>query len=272
MIRSEADTLRAVLVCPPGPAYSGTRDLEAQNITEAPDPEVASRQHSALVARLRTFGARVVELAEPPAWPNATFTRDPALITPAGYVILRMGLEARRDEPGWIASALEREGVPRLGVIEPPGTVEGGDVFLAGDVALVTRSGRTNDEGARQLSGLLAELGYDVRVTELPEPYLHLGSVLSVIAPGRVLALAGAFPPGFLDGFDVVEIPRRTGRATAANVLCLGPNEVVANEGDGQGPIAILEAGGVHVHRLDLSEFRKGNGGPTCLALPLERG
>lgn len=272
MIRSEADTLGAVLVCPPGPAYSGVADLDAQNIAGAPDPDLAHAQHAELVARLLAFGARVVKVAEPPDQPNATFTRDPALITPEGFVVLRMGLEARRDEPRWMAGELDAEGLPCAGVIRPPGTVEGGDVYLAGDVALVTLSGRTNEEGVRQLSGLLDDVGYEVRVTGLPQPYLHLGSVLSIVAPGRVVALEGAFDREFLSGLEVIEIPRGPGGATGANVLCLGPNEVLANEGDGQGPIEILEGSGVRVHRLDLTEFRKGNGGPTCLALPLERG
>ena len=272
MIRDEGDVLDAVLVCPPGPAYFGTVDLDAQNITAPPDPDPARLQHAALVARMRDFGARVVESAEPEGQANATFTRDPALVTPEGYVALRMGLAARTDEPRWMAALLEAEGLPRFGAIHAPGTVEGGDVFLAGRVALVTRSARTNPEGARQLSALLEDQGYEVRVTDLPEPYLHLGSVLSVIAPGRVLVLSGALTPRFLDGFDVLEIPRPRTRATGANLLCLGPNEVVANEGDGDTPIRILEENGVRVHRLDLSEFRKGNGGPTCLALPLKRG
>lgn len=272
MTRDEGDPLRAVLVCPPGPAYFRAMDLEAQNIAERPDPERAHGQHAALVARLVAFGARVVELAEPEGQPNATFTRDPALVTPVGYVSLRMGLEARRDEPDWMAAALESEGLPRFGAIQPPGTVEGGDVFLAGDVTLVTRSDRTNPDGVRQLSALLETLGYEVRVTDLPEPYLHLGSVLSIIAPGRVLALEDALDPAFLRGFDVLEIPRSDTGATGANVLCLGPNEVVVNEGDGNVPIEVLEQNGVRVHRMDLSEFRKGNGGPTCLALPLVRG
>jgi dimethylargininase len=271
MNRSEGEPLRAVLVCPPGPAYSGVSDLASQNIAEVPDPVRAREQHAALVALLASAGARVVEIDELAGHPNATFTRDPALMTPAGYIELRMGLESRRKEPRWIAEALEGEGVPRLGVIEPPGTVEGGDVFLEGDVALLARSDRTNDDGIRQLSALLQPLGYEVRVADLSWPYLHLGTVLSVLAPRRVVAVKGVFGAAFLDGFDVVELSTPEHDMTGANVFCLNPNEVIANRSDGLGPVRVLEAHGVRVHRLDLSEFRKGNGGPTCLTLPLER-
>jgi len=272
MIRSEADPLRTVLVCPPGPAYAGVSDLAAQNIAEVPDLVLAGEQHARLVALLAASGARVVEVRELPGHPNATFTRDPVLVTPAGYVELRMGLESRRSEPRWMAAVVEGEHLRRAGAIEPPGTVEGGDVFLVGDVALLGRSDRTNEEGARQLTTLLKTLGYEVRVTDVRAPYLHLGTVLSVLAPGRVVAVAGVFEAAFLDGFDVVELSPAKDEVTGANVFCINPNEVIANIADGFAPIRILEAHGVRVHRLDLTEFRKGNGGPTCLTLPLQRG
>lgn len=272
MIRSEGDRLRAALVCPPGPAYAGVRDLAGQNIAEVPDGDLAQRQHGRLAYLLSDQRIQVVPLTEPPEFPNATFTRDPALVTPEGYVQLRMGLPARGPEPAWIAAKLDRLEMPRLGAIEPPGSVEGGDVVLDGSLAFAGLSSRTNREGLDQLAALLRPLGYELRVAAVPGTHLHLGSVMSIVAPGRAVAVSGIFDRDFLAGLDVIDIPPTGGEASGANVLCLGPDRVVANEGDGPLAIELLERRGVRVDRLDLSEFRKGNGGPTCLVLPLERG
>jgi dimethylargininase len=272
MLRNEGDPLNTVVTCTPGPAYFGVADLEAQNMNEVPDPGATRRQHGALVRTMEEAGARVVNVAELADHPNSTFTRDAALCTPAGYVQLRMGLPARRGEPAWMAEALEGLGEASLGAIGAPGTVEGGDVALAGDVAFVGLSSRTNEEGIAQLSALLEPVGYDVRVCDVRRRYLHSGGAMSIIGPGTVLACAGVFPEGYFDGFDVIEVPNRDLAPSVANVICLGPEEVIANAAENLPTIQILEAEGIRVHRLDLSEFRKGAGGPTCLILPVERG
>jgi arginine deiminase len=76
-------------------------------------------------------------------------------------------------------------------------------------------------------------------------------------------------PAAFLEDFDVIDVPFR-GPSTG-NVICLAPDEVVANVAENADTIARLEKEGVKVHAVDLSEFRKGAGGPTCLILPIER-
>ena len=54
-------------------------------------------------------------------------------------------------------------------------------------------------------------------------------------------------------------------------MICLKGNEVIANSAENMDTIKILEKSGVCVHTINLSEFRKGAGGPTCLILPVER-
>ena len=77
-------------------------------------------------------------------------------------------------------------------------------------------------------------------------------------------------PKEKLTGFDVIEVPLH-GPSTG-NVICLGENEVIANVAENAHAIGILESESVVVHAIDLSEFRKGAGGPTCMVLPVERG
>src|SRR5690606_33442839 len=123
---------------------------------------------------------------------------------------------------------LDRLHVPRLGAIEPPGRVEGGDVFLLGRTALIGVSARTNDHGRRQLARILTAAGYHVRSERVPAHHLHLGSVLSPVAPDRVVSVRGVFSAAFLRGLDVIEAPPGPDGGATANVLCLAPDRVLA--------------------------------------------
>lgn len=270
MLRNEADRLKRVVVCTPQVEYFNVNDLKAQNMNEIADRDNTINQHSILKSTMEDFGSEVIDIPELPGHPNSVFTRDVSLSTPQGYIKLRMGLEARRGEEEWMAKFLESQGVPRAGEIKPPGTVEGGDIILAGSVAFVGRSSRTNDEGIRQLSELLQDMDYQVRTAPVVSSSLHIGGVMSAIGPRRILCCRDAFPDNFFRGFDTIDISWHG--ASSANVICMAENEIIANSAENIETIKILESRGVKVHPIDLSEFRKGAGGPTCLILPLERG
>ncbi len=269
MMRNEGETLRRVVVCPPGREYVTYDDPRVHNIAEPADLSRAQEQHHRLRETLRLYGADVITVPELPGHPNSVFTRDPLVMTPEGFVKLRMGLPTRRGEETWLAEHLASLGVPEVGRIEPPGTLEGGDVILAGRVAFIGHSSRSNAEGVKQMAEILQRMGYETRIAAVAPRYLHIGGAMSMIAPERVLACSGTFPGDFFKGFDVVEV--NSGDFVSGNVICLRPNEVIA-EAAQQMVIDRLQAAKVVVHVLDLSEFVKGSGGPTCLILPIERG
>ncbi|MGD2216776.1 MAG: arginine deiminase family protein [Gemmatimonadales bacterium] len=269
MLTNEGDSLTRVVVSTPRDAYFDVSTHAGANIPELADCQRTIEQHDALKATMREFGCEVIDLPELAGDPNSVFTRDIALVSPRGHVKLRMGLEARRGEEAWMSEALETLGEPCIGEIKAPGTVEGGDVMLMGSVAFVGLTGRTNEEGVRQLGALLSDMGYEMRVARLGSEWMHIGGPLSAIGPDRVLCCRDVFPDDFLSGFDTVEVEPR-GPSTG-NVICLAEDEVIANAAENAPVIAQLEREGVKVHALDLSEFRKGAGGPSCLILPLER-
>jgi dimethylargininase len=269
MLKNEGDKLTKVAVCTPGREYFDITDLKSHNITEIPNPGRTKEQFTVLKSIIGKGECEVMDVPELPGHPNSVFTRDVSLITPKGYIKLRMGLASRRGEEEWMAGFLESIGEPCAGEIRAPGTVEGGDIILAGNVAFVGESQRTNNEGVGQIAEILKKLDYDVRIHRMEDRYLHLGGAMSVIGSRKVLCCAGVFPDVFFEGFDTVEIPHR-GPSTG-NVICLGENEVIANIAENAEAIRVLEKKGVTVHAIDLSEFRKGTGGPTCLILPIER-
>jgi len=270
MVRDEGDRLRQVVVCVPKKEYArGGCDLEKHNIGELSNPEIALRQHDILRATLREFGAEVLDVPELEDHPNSVFTRDTALCAPQGYIKLRLGLKTRQGEGEWMAEALEAIDVPCVGEITAPGTVEGGDVVLAGEVAFIGRSNRTNEDGINQLSGALEMMGYAIRVIALPDTILHLDKALMVLGPRHVLYCKGLVTETDIGGFEGIGIP--CGGDTAANIICLGDKELIVNRSNTL-VIARLEAEGYKVHNLDLGEFAKGMGGPNCLIMPVKRG
>lgn len=206
---------------------------------------------------------RIPELA---CHPNSVFTRDTSLVTPKGYVRLRMGLESRRGEEDWMANHLESLGIKKAGNIIGNGTVEGGDVILTGFIAFVGLSKRTNEEGVNLLSAILNAMNFEVRSIEVPQPFLHLGGAMSILSSNDVLCCQGIFSIDFFNGFSRIEVPRDS--FVFGNVISLGNHEVIA-ENTNTFAIDILKQNGYHIHSIDFSEFIKGTGGLSCLILPV---
>ena len=269
MLRNEGEALKRVVVSTPKYEYARANDLEKHNIGDLGNPELAVQQHDILKATLKDFGAEVLDLTELADHPNSVFTRDTALSTPKGYIKLRLGLDSRQGEDAWMAKALDTAGEICVGEIKAPGTVEGGDVVLAGDVAFIGQSLRTNTEGVEQLSALLMTMGYEVRVIELPERILHLDKILITIGPRKLLYCDDLISVQDIDGFEGIAIS--CGGDTTANIICLGNNELIINRSNSV-VIKRLEEEKFVVHNLDLGEFAKGMGGPNCLIMPIERG
>jgi dimethylargininase len=269
MVKSEGNPLKRVVVCTPKEEYARAGNRKEHNIGDLGDPALAIQQHDRLKETLRAFGAEVLDVPELAGHPNSVFTRDTAICTPQGYINPNLGLETRRSEGAWMAQILDAHGEPCIGEIKPPGTIEGGDVVLAGEVAFVGRSVRTNEEGIRQFSQIMTPMGYEVRVINLPDTILHLDKALMVLGAKEVLYCTGLISQEDIRGFDGVEIVCRGN--TTANIIGLGNKQVIVNRSNAL-VITLLRDKGYIVHDLDLTEFAKGMGGPNCLIMPIERG
>jgi N-dimethylarginine dimethylaminohydrolase len=80
-----------LIVCTPRLEYFRVSELSKHNITRVPDPEKSVLQHLAISTALIVAGFEVYEMPELKVHPNSVFTRDVSLVTPAGYIKLRMG-------------------------------------------------------------------------------------------------------------------------------------------------------------------------------------
>ena len=261
--------LKKVIVCPPEREYFNVENLREHNFKEIPDRERAINQHAELRKRLKKCGVEVIEVKELSGHPNSVFTMDTAVSLNDGYIKLRMGLASRRGEDEWMAGILENLGLEKLGEIKAPGTAEGGDITVAYPYAFIGYSERTNKEGIIQLEKIFKDLGYESRIMRIPSQYLHLGGIMTFIGEDRVLACEnGILEKEKLKGLEVFWI--RCGGVVTANVIYTGGEKIICRMRNYEAQKLLIKEG-YKVYPLDLSEFTKGSGGPTCLILPLER-
>lgn len=235
--------------------------IEACELThlarEPIDVERAAAQHAAYEEALRRLGCRVQRLAPAPDMPDSVFVEDMAVVTDECAVITRPGARSRRGETSSVAEALA---VYRpLCTIEPPGTLDGGDVLRLGRRLLVGMGSRSNEEGARQLEAALAPFGYSVaRVTT--RGCLHLKTAATSLGDGVVLVNPEWVDAAALGSEEAVEID--PGEPFAANVLRIGGTVLAA--ASAPRTRARLAQRGLRVQAIDASELAKAEGGLTC--------
>jgi len=220
----------------------------------------AREQHRAYEAALVSLGAAIERLPPLPAAPDGVFVEDAAVVLEEVAVVTRPGAGSRRPEVDSIAAALAAH--RRVLRIEPPGTLDGGDVLLAGRTLFVGRSRRTNEAGMEQLRALTASLGY--RVEPVPvRGCLHLKSAAALIAPGTVLLNPAWIDSTPFQGMQLVEVD--AAEPHGANALLLG--ETVLYPSVYPLTRARLETLGIRVQTVDLSELAKAEGAVTCCSL-----
>ncbi len=264
---NEGWVLKKVVMCPPQKEYFNIDETEKHNIRQRSDPERAIEQHRRLRELLRNNGVEVIELPELEGHPNSIFTMDTSLSLGTSFIQLRMGLETRRGEEQWMANVLLYMNLEKIGEVKSPGTAEGGDLIPAYPYFFIGLSSRTNAEGARQIKRIVEKYGYEARMVPVPKKHLHLGGAMTIIEDNNVLACE-SIPEKYLAGFDVIRIKCES--FISGNVINLGSRRVIA-ESKNIETIEILRDYGFNVQTVDLSEFVKGSGGPSCLILPLRR-
>ncbi len=268
-----------VLVKRPGPAFGAAFDDPAHGFLHPVDLEAAQREHDAFATTLAGLGARVHALETELASPDLVYTFDPLLVTDRGAIPLRPGKPNRADEPAAIEAWTRAAGIPTIGRIEAPGTVEGGDtLWLRRDLFCIGRTLRTNDDGARQLAQLV---GGNVRIFDLPywrgpAELIHLMSVVSPVADDLAVVYLPLLPVGLWEllgtlGVRLVEVPDAEFTTLGCNVLAVRPRVVIVAEGNPRTKAALVAAG-CEVHTYPATEIGvNGSGGPTCMTRPILR-
>ena len=276
--------LRRVALCAPESAGwdQGGESWRELGYHHAPDSGCAQRQHAELRRELEAAGAEVIAVEGNGLSLDAVYVHDPSLVTDYGAICLNMGKAGRRDEPARHRDLYDGLGVPMLGEIHAPGTVEAGDVvWLDPRTALVGRGYRTNAAGIEQMRGLLETKGVEVIAAPLPHGggpgcCLHLMSLMSLLDERVALVDLSWLAVETVQllcerGFRFIEIEPEERETLACNVLALGEGRLLAfaeNERTNQR----LRETGFEVRTLAGSEIGiNGGGGPTCLTRPILR-
>jgi dimethylargininase len=224
------------------------------------DFAAATRQHRRYEECLAGLGCEVRRLPAAPDLPDAVFVEDTCVVLDELAVIARPGAESRRPETQAAADALAP--VRDLRFIQPPGTLDGGDVLLLGRRLFVGRTARTNTAGIDQFASLVAAHGYEVIAVPVSD-CLHLKSAVTAVAVDMILVNPAWVDPGLFGRPRVIEVDPAEPRA--ANALLVRGTVIF--------PAAFprtrdrLERHGIRVEAIDISELAKAEAGVTCCSV-----
>jgi len=226
-----------------------------------PDYYKALQQHKSYIQALQNCDLKVTILEPVEDFPDSTFVEDVALLTPNCAIITNPGAPSRKDETQNIIPVLNQfySSIER---IEDPGTVEAGDIMMVGNHYYIGISARTNQNGAEQVIKILNKYGMSGS-TVILQKVLHLKTGLAYLENNN-LVICGEFRfNSEFDTFNKIEIPES--ESYAAN--CIWVNNTVIIPAGFPMTRDLISTLGYKLIELDMSEFRKLDGGLSCLSL-----
>jgi len=242
------------------PAANFADGLTTADCRTPPSYALLLEQHRQYTDTLAALGVDVIELPQLDTFPDAYFVEDVAVVTAEFAAITNPGAPSRRGEADLIGPAVSR--FRRCRRIADPGSLDGGDVLQVGRHFFIGISERTNMVGAAQLGGWLQE--YDYTWTPIPVGAgLHLKSSVNYLGSQTLLLTEELAEMNLFSGYDRIPVPPE--EAYAANTLAVN-GHLLTPKGYPQ-TRQKLEALGVPVIELDVSEVAKMDGGLTCLSL-----
>jgi dimethylargininase len=225
------------------------------------DAELARVQWGGYVRAMEAAGWETTEVPGGEDFPDGVFIEDALVVYRDRAVITRPGAEARRPETVEAESVIETFGYA-ISHIEPPGTLDGGDVLKVDDTIYVTRGGRTNDEGVAQLRDAFGPAGATVVVVPVSN-VLHLKSAVTALPDATVIG----YPP-YVDDASMfprfLAVPEESG----SHVVLLGGDRLLM-AADCPESASLFAGMGYEPVTVDIGEFQKLEGCVTCLSVRL---
>ncbi len=226
-----------------------------------PDYDNAIRQHSEYIKALERCGLQVTVMPPAERYPDSVFVEDCAVLADNCAVIANTGVASRRGEETSVRDVL-KNAYKKIHEIHKPGMLEGGDVFRIHDKFFIGQTARTNKAGIEQLTAILQEFGYTVSVVTVNE-MLHLKTGVAYLGDDTVI-LSGELIdyPGFGPYRKIIVDQNE---AYAAN--CVRINEYVVVPAGYNKTRCAIQHYGYNILEVDVSEFKKLDGGISCLGL-----
>lgn len=242
------------------PCENMTEGLSSTDLGK-PEYSIALFQHQQYILALQSCGLAVSILPPDNNFPDSTFVEDAALLTPNVAIITNPGASSRKGEVQEMEKII-KDFYQDITHIRSPGTLEAGDVMMCGSHFYIGLSERTNQAGANQLISILQKNGMDGSVVEIAD-MLHLKSGVSYLENNTLLAVDAFQNHPAFTGFNI--IPVSENESYAANSLWI--NDTVLVPDGYPKTLHNIQKAGYKTIVLDVSEFRKLDGGLSCLSL-----
>jgi len=226
-----------------------------------PDYELACKQHEQYIEALKLCGLEVEILPANEDYPDSTFIEDVALLTPQCAIITIPGVPSRKGEVEGVIQTIKKH-YSKIEFIHEPGTIEPGDIMMVGNHYYIGLSARTNKEGAEQMIEILENYNLKGSLIELHK-VLHLKTGVSYLEHTNLVAAGEFVSAETFKQFNIIEIDEQ--ESYAANCIWVN-DKVIIPKGYPNSKYKI-EKSGYQTIEVDVSEFRKLDGGLSCLSL-----
>ena len=254
------ESTKYAIVRPPPNTYASCTSRHPSRYTIS--VKKAKKQHRRFCEAIEQLGIKLIRLDPDDRYPDSCFVEDCAIVVGDTAAICRFGLMSRRGEESEIEKVLSH--YKRVKKMSGPGTVEGGDFLCVETDIFVGLSQRTNTDGVNVLRKYLRKPLTNLEVKNL----VHLKTACSYLGRNVVLVAQNLLDPTPFSKHRVIEVPQE--ESYAANCLALG-NYVLVPRGYKR-TIDRIRRAQFDVIEVEASEFEKGDGGITCLALVFELG
>jgi dimethylargininase len=226
-----------------------------------PDFKMALQQHENYIEVLKDCGLEVINLNPDPEFPDSTFVEDTALLIPDCAIVCNPGAPSRKGETEKIKEVLSGF-FSNIEFISPPGTIEAGDIMMVGTHFYIGLSGRTNPVGASQIIEILKKYGLSGSTIKI-DGLLHLKTGISYLENNNLLIQQHLLSLPAFEDFNKIIVPED--ELYAANSVWI--NDKVLVPGGYPKTKSLIEKAEYKVLTVDVSEFRKLDGGLSCLSL-----
>jgi dimethylargininase len=224
------------------------------------DTDLASVQHQQYQSALFSLGCEIVIVPTEPGLADSVFIEDTAIVLDEVAVLCRPGAASRRPEVAGVEVVLQQ--YRELASIQPPGTLDGGDLLRIDKVIYAGLSTRSNQSGIEQLRSIVVDYGYSVTVVETAK-CLHLKSAVSVVGPGTLLINPDLIGKSVFADYELIDVDKD--EAHAANALLIGQSLIYSSSYPRT--MEKLLARGIEIVPVDVSEVQKAEGAVTCCSL-----
>jgi dimethylargininase len=233
----------------------------SNNNSGIPDYHKALKQHEEYVKALLKCNLEVTILDPDDRFPDSVFVEDTAVCTQKFALISKPGAPERENEPELILPTI-REFYENIEFITEKGSLDGGDIMMVGKTYYIGISARTNLEGANQFINYLEK--YDLKGIKVPlKTMLHLKTGLSYLENNNLLISGEFIENPLFEEFNKILVDEN--EQYAANSLWINDN-VLVPKGFPETRKKIEDAG-YRTIPVDTSEYRKVDGGLSCLSL-----